>query len=206
MSMTRILCSTSYFKNSSHLKLLYSPLSSILYKELSHQLSNSKPKTFCQKIKFSDNNKRELRSKFQFPSTMQHVRRSSSTSSLGSMQTSSMRTSQVLAFHSPSKWKTHFEASKATSKLMVIYFTASWCVPCRFMEPAIDEFAAKYTEVEFIKIDVDELMDVSQEYGVQAMPTFILIKKGRVVDKVTGVRKEELQNKIEKNRAYHYCS
>ncbi|CAL5399484.1 unnamed protein product [Camellia sinensis] len=89
---------------------------------------------------------------------------------------------------------------------MVIYFTASWCVPCRFMEPAIDEFAAKYTEVEFIKIDVDELMDVSQEYGVQAMPTFILIKKGRVVDKVTGVRKEELQNKIEKNRAYHYCS
>ncbi|CAL5327335.1 unnamed protein product [Camellia sinensis] len=158
MSMTRILCSTSYFKNSSHLKLLYSPLSSILYKELSHQLSNSKRKTFCQKIKFSDNNKRELRSKFQFPSTMQHVRRSSSTSSLVSMQTSSMRTSQVLAFHSPSKWKAHFEASKATSKLMVIYFTASWCVPCRFMEPAIDELAAKYTEVEFIKIDVDELM------------------------------------------------
>ncbi|THG12456.1 hypothetical protein TEA_011608 [Camellia sinensis var. sinensis] len=108
---------------------------------------------------------KEILEKLLPPPASYAVERSSSTSSLGSMQTSSMRTSQVLAFHSPSKWKTHFEASKATSKL-----------------------------------------DVSQEYGVQAMPTFILIKKGRVVDKVTGVRKEELQNKIEKNRAYHYCS
>ena len=41
---------------------------------------------------------------------------------------------------------------------MVIDFTASWCVPCRYMEPAINEFAAKYADVEFIKIDVDELM------------------------------------------------
>lgn len=41
---------------------------------------------------------------------------------------------------------------------MVIDFTATWCVPCRSMEPVINEFAAKYTDVEFMKIDVDELM------------------------------------------------
>ncbi|XP_057492936.1 thioredoxin H2-like [Actinidia eriantha] len=116
----------------------------------------------------------------------------------------SMRTSEVLEFHSSTKWTAHFEASKATDKLMVIDFTASWCVPCRYMEPAINEFAAKYADVEFIKIDVDELMGVAQEYGVQAMPTFVLIKKGRAVDKVTGVRKEELQEKIEKHRANYY--
>lgn len=40
---------------------------------------------------------------------------------------------------------------------MIIDFTATWCGPCRFMEPAITEIAAKYTDVEFIKIDVDEL-------------------------------------------------
>ncbi|CAL5355144.1 unnamed protein product [Camellia sinensis] len=122
-----------------------------------------------------------------------------------SMNASPVRASQsqVLAFHSSARWRAHFEASKATAKLMVIDFTASWCVPCRFMEPTINEFAAKYTDVEFIKIDVDELMDVAQEFGVQAMPTFILIKKGRVIDKVTGVKKEELQKKIEKHRAYY---
>ncbi|KAI8527267.1 hypothetical protein RHMOL_Rhmol12G0062500 [Rhododendron molle] len=110
---------------------------------------------------------------------------------------------QVLEFHSSTEWKAHFESSKETSKLMVIDFSASWCAPCRFMEPTINEYASKYTDVEFIKIDVDELMDVAQEFGVQAMPTFILVKKGKVVDKITGARKEELQNKIEKHRGYY---
>lgn len=42
--------------------------------------------------------------------------------------------------------------------------------------------------------------DVAEEYGVQAMPTFILIKKGKQVDKVVGTKKDDLQNKIEKHR------
>jgi thioredoxin 1 len=41
---------------------------------------------------------------------------------------------------------------------MVIDFTATWCGPCKYMEPIIKELAAKYKYVEFIKIDVDELM------------------------------------------------
>uniref|UniRef100_A0A5B6Z963 Putative thioredoxin H2-like n=1 Tax=Davidia involucrata TaxID=16924 RepID=A0A5B6Z963_DAVIN len=112
----------------------------------------------------------------------------------------SSKTSQVLVFHSSAKWKAHFQASKETSKLIVIDFTATWCRPCQFMEPAINEFASRYTDVEFIKIDVDELMDVAQEFEVQAMPTCTLIKKGKEVDKVVGVKKEELQKKIEKHR------
>lgn len=41
---------------------------------------------------------------------------------------------------------------------MVIDFTATWCGPCKYMDPIIKELAAKYKDVEFIKIDVDELM------------------------------------------------
>ncbi|XP_070028045.1 thioredoxin H2-like [Nicotiana tabacum] len=70
------------------------------------------------------------------------------------------------------------------------------------MEPIINDFAAKYSDVEFIKIDVDELDDVAQEYGVQTMPTFMLIQQGKVVDKVVGADKDGLQKKIENNRAY----
>ncbi|XP_061337005.1 thioredoxin H2-like [Gastrolobium bilobum] len=108
--------------------------------------------------------------------------------------------SHILTFHSTTKWKAHLNASKETNKLMVIDFTATWCGPCKYMDPIIQEFAAKYTEVEFIKIDVDELMGVTQEFQVQAMPTFILMKKGKVVDKVVGARKEELQKLIEKHQ------
>lgn len=41
---------------------------------------------------------------------------------------------------------------------MVIDFTAAWCGPCKYMNSIIKEFAAKYKDVEFVKIDVDELM------------------------------------------------
>lgn len=71
------------------------------------------------------------------------------------------------------------------------------------MEPVLNDFAAKYTDVEFVKIDVDELDDVAQEYGVQAMPTFVLIKKGKVVDKIVGADKDGLQKKIQKHKAIY---
>lgn len=65
--------------------------------------------------------------------------------------------SRILSFHSPARWQLHFNNSKDSSQLMVIDFAASWCGPCKFMEPAIHAMASKFTEVEFAKIDVDEL-------------------------------------------------
>ncbi|OIT21894.1 PREDICTED: thioredoxin H2-like [Nicotiana attenuata] len=112
-----------------------------------------------------------------------------------------VKRSQVIAFHSSTKWKLHFDALKDTNKLVVIDFTATWCGPCKNMEPVINDYAAKYTDVEFVKIDVDELDKVAEEYGVQTMPTFVLIKKGKVVDKVVGADKDGLKKKIEKHRA-----
>lgn len=110
-------------------------------------------------------------------------------------------TNRMIAFHSDASWRTYFEASKGSNKLILIDFTATWCGPCRYMEPILNEFAAKYTDVDFVKIDVDELFNVSRKYGVQAMPTFLFIKRGIEVDKVVGTRKEELQRKIEKHMA-----
>ncbi|XP_074278740.1 thioredoxin H5-like [Silene latifolia] len=110
-------------------------------------------------------------------------------------------TNRVIAFHSSACWRNYFHASKMSDKLIVIYFTASWCSPCRFMAPVLDEFAAHYTDVEFDKIDIDELFNVSQEFGVQALPAFLFIRRGKEIDRVTGAKREELQRKIEKHRA-----
>ncbi|KAK2374972.1 thioredoxin H2 [Trifolium repens] len=108
--------------------------------------------------------------------------------------------SHVLTFHSTAKWNAHFEAFKETNKLMVIDFSAKWCGPCKLMDPVMKDFAAKYTDVEFINLDVDELMGVSQTFQVYSLPTFLLTKKGKIVERVVGVRKEELQRMIEKHR------
>ncbi|KAH0675206.1 hypothetical protein KY285_023007 [Solanum tuberosum] len=75
-----------------------------------------------------------------------------------------------------------------------------WSLQIHGMEPILNDFAAKYIDVEFVKIDVDELDDVAQEYGVQAMPTFVFIKKGKVVDKIVGADKDGLKMKIEKHK------
>ncbi|KAF3627017.1 Thioredoxin H4 [Capsicum annuum] len=115
--------------------------------------------------------------------------------------TPQFKRSQVIAFHSSTKWKLHFDSLKDTNRLVVIDFTATWCGPCKYMDPVLNDLAAKYTDVEFVKIDVDELADVAQEYEVQAMPTFVLIKKGKVVDKIVGADKDGLKMKIEKHRA-----
>ncbi|XP_049365939.1 thioredoxin H2-like isoform X2 [Solanum verrucosum] len=115
--------------------------------------------------------------------------------------TPQFKKSQVIAFHSSTKWKLHFDSLKDTNKLVVIDFTATWCGPCKNMDPTINDFASKYTDVEFVKIDVDELVDVALEHEVQAMPTFTLMKRGKVVDKIVGADKDGLKMKIEKYKA-----
>ncbi|KAB5545302.1 hypothetical protein DKX38_013414 [Salix brachista] len=105
----------------------------------------------------------------------------------------------VVDVHSVDLWRSYFEASKQNNKLLVIEFTATWCGPCRHMEQTMKDFAAKYTDVVFIRIDVDELQLVAQQFNVTVMPAFSLVKKGKIVDEVAGVKKNELQNKIEKH-------
>ncbi|CAO2841950.1 unnamed protein product [Amaranthus hypochondriacus] len=109
-------------------------------------------------------------------------------------------TKDVIVFYSTTKWREYFQASKTSNNLVVIYFTATWCGPCRYMEPTIKELAAKYADVDLVKIDVDQLFDVSGEFGVQVMPTFLFMKNGKEIDKVVGAKKEDLQRKVEKHR------
>ncbi|KAL2532127.1 Thioredoxin H2 [Abeliophyllum distichum] len=108
--------------------------------------------------------------------------------------------SRVIAFHSSNRWQLHFNSSKQMNKLIVVDFSASWCGPCKFMEPVFNDMSSKYTDVDFAKIDVDELSDVAKEFAVQAMPTFLLLKQGKEVERVVGAKRDELEKKILKHR------
>ncbi|KAL8144506.1 hypothetical protein V2J09_017538 [Rumex salicifolius] len=109
--------------------------------------------------------------------------------------------SRVVAYHSANRWQLHFNSIKHSNQLMVVDFAASWCGPCKMMEPVLSGMSSKHSEVEFAKIDVDELPDVAQEFGVQAMPTFVLIKQGKEVDRIVGAKKDELEKKIQKHKS-----
>lgn len=60
-------------------------------------------------------------------------------------------------------------------RFTVLDFNATWCGPCRQLSPVFKAAAAKYTDVDFVSIDVDKLPATAEAFGVQAVPTVIFL-------------------------------
>jgi thioredoxin 1 len=81
----------------------------------------------------------------------------------------------------------NFDKMSAGGKPMLVDFWATWCGPCRIMDPVVEKLAAKYSDrVIFGKVNVDEEMDISSRYQVFSIPTFMMFKNGQPMDAVIG--------------------
>lgn len=70
---------------------------------------------------------------------------------------------------------------------VLVDYWATWCPPCRIMEPVVEKLAAKYSgKVLFAKVNVDEEMGLSSRYQVFSIPTFMIFKNGQPMDAVIG--------------------
>ena len=77
------------------------------------------------------------------------------------------------------------QSAALQNKLTIIDFTATWCGPCKMIAPVFKELSEEYgSRAQFIKVDVDDNPEAAQKYGVTAMPTFLFIKGGEVVDRL----------------------
>ncbi|GAX19095.1 hypothetical protein FisN_3Lh030 [Fistulifera solaris] len=79
----------------------------------------------------------------------------------------------------------------------VMYFTASWCGPCKAISPMYQEMATKYTDIAFGKIDIDENADSSMEYEISAVPTFIFFEDNKAIALVRGADVKGLQSNLD---------
>jgi thioredoxin 1 len=94
-----------------------------------------------------------------------------------------------------------FNVALKSSELVIADFYATWCPPCKTAAPVYGRLSLEYTNVSFIKCDVDEGKDVSAANKISAMPTFKLFKGGKEVETVQGFREANIIEMLEKNGA-----
>ncbi|KAG0627662.1 hypothetical protein M758_2G218900 [Ceratodon purpureus] len=82
--------------------------------------------------------------------------------------------------------------------ISVLHFWASWCEPSRAMEPVLAQLAVDAPQAHFFRVEAEEQSEISDAYDVGAVPYFLFLKDGMVVDKLQGANAPELANKVAK--------
>ena len=84
-------------------------------------------------------------------------------------------------------------------KPVLVEFWASWCLPCKAMDPLIDRIEKEYDgRIKIGKINVDQNPKIAAEYSIRGVPAFILFKSGQILDrKVAAQSDKQLRQMIE---------
>ncbi|PYI03718.1 putative thioredoxin [Aspergillus sclerotiicarbonarius CBS 121057] len=94
-----------------------------------------------------------------------------------------------------------FSSLLNSSTFVVADFYADWCGPCKAIAPAYEQLASQLSRpnrITFTKINVDNNQDISRQYGITAMPTFVLFERGRRTSTVRGANPKELNELVRK--------
>ena len=85
-----------------------------------------------------------------------------------------------------------------SDKPVLTDFWAEWCMPCRMIEPILEEIAAEYADqLKVARIDVDSNLELAAKLGIMSIPTLILFKNGQPVERLVGAMpKRSLLEKI----------
>ena len=74
---------------------------------------------------------------------------------------------------------------------VLVDFNATWCGPCRMLKPTLDQVAAERPDVKVVGVDIDENMDLAEEYGVFSIPCLVLFKDGAEAERSVGLVPKE---------------
>ena len=90
-----------------------------------------------------------------------------------------------------------FENIISNNNITLIDFYADWCGPCKALSPIIDEIAKSETHIAVGKVNVEEEKELATKYRVRSIPTMVIFKDGKEVNRLVGfLPKEEILAKI----------
>ncbi|CAO3695199.1 unnamed protein product [Rhizopus stolonifer] len=83
--------------------------------------------------------------------------------------------------------------------VFVLNFWATWAEPCQQMNEVFTELSGKFPALQFLKIEAEEYPDISESFEISAVPTFIIIKGGKIAEQIEGAKAAELSNAVGKH-------
>jgi thioredoxin 1 len=85
---------------------------------------------------------------------------------------------------------------QSEGKKLLVQYTASWCNPCKQLTPRLSNLSNKYSDVTFVKVDVDENMDSARELLISTVPTVMIYNGETLVNRSTGANHDNVYSKI----------
>jgi thioredoxin 1 len=95
----------------------------------------------------------------------------------------------------------HLQTLLNAHTYLIVDFYATWCPPCKQIAPIYNQLSTTHSspgKFTFVKVNVDEQREIAGQYGVTAMPTFMLFRAGKMVEEVRGADVRKLKEIVER--------
>ena len=81
-----------------------------------------------------------------------------------------------------------YEEVIQSDKKVLLDFWAPWCAPCRMVVPLVEEIAEERPDIKVGKVNVDEQMELANQFGVMSIPTLVVLENGKIISKSMGAK------------------